>query len=385
MARESPTDEALALTEALVRVPSVTPGDPGCRAILEERFKAMGFEVRGSGDGLAFHARLGTGRPQVCFAGHTDVVPPGPIEDWRSDPFAPEVRDGRLFGRGVADMKGALAAMVCACERHLAGPKGAMPGSIVFLVAGDEEQDGAQGTARMVNDLAERDGLPDFCIVGEPSSTEQLGDTIKSGRRGSVTGRLTVHGTQGHVAFPERAVNPIQGALKALDALAGMRLDDGDADFPPSTLQMSNIHAGTGATNVIPGRLEVVFNVRFSPRSTPESIDAQVRDVLATHLGPGGLRHDLVWQVSALPFLTDEGPLTAILKDAVQEVMGREAVLSTAGGTSDARFFAARGVPVAELGLVNTSIHKVDESSPAADIGLLSRMYEIALGRLLAP
>lgn len=379
---DTPDDAPLRLTEALVRVPSVTPEDRGCQAVLSDRLKAAGFAVEDGGAGTvaAFYARAGTRRPVVCFAGHTDVVPAGPRADWTSDPFIPVVRDGMLFGRGVADMKGALAAMACAAERYLSAhpdPRG----SIAFLVTGDEEQDGAQGTARLVERLAARDELPDFCIVGEPSSTETLGDTIKHGRRGSVTGRLAVHGVQGHVAFPERADNPIHRALSALDALAGLHLDDGDADFPPTTLQMSNIHAGTGATNVIPGHLEVVFNVRFSPRSTPPSIDAQVRGVLDR----GGFRYDLAWQVNALPFLTRAGRLTEVLQAAAEGVTGRRPVLATTGGTSDARFVAARGVPVAELGLVNRSIHKVDEATPAGDIALLSRIYEDALGRLLAP
>jgi len=374
------TDAALRLTEALVRVPSVTPDDHGCQTLVIDRLEAAGFAVEAGDTGPAFYARIGTRRPVVCFAGHTDVVPTGPLTDWTSDPFAPEVRDGMLYGRGVADMKGAVAAMVCATERYLAAHPDP-PGSIAFLITGDEEQDGARGTARLVDRLADRHALPDFCVVGEPSSTEALGDTIKHGRRGSVTGRLTVHGVQGHVAFPERASNPIHSALAALDALAALHLDDGDADFPPTTLQMSNIHAGTGATNVIPGHLEVTFNIRFSPASTPESIDTTVRAVLDR----GGFAYDLVWEVSALPFLTRAGRLTEVLQGAVEGVTGRKPVLSTTGGTSDARFVAARGVPVAELGLVNRSIHKVDESTPAGDIALLSRIYEDALTRLLAP
>jgi succinyl-diaminopimelate desuccinylase len=373
-------DAALRLTEALVRVPSVTPDDQGCQAILTERLEAAGFAVQDTGPGPAFYARIGTRRPVVCLAGHTDVVPAGPTSDWSSDPFTPTLRDGLLVGRGVADMKGALAAMVCAAERYLAANANP-PGSIAFLVTGDEEQDGAQGTARMVDALAARDALPDFCIVGEPSSTEVLGDTIKHGRRGSVTGRLTVHGVQGHVAFPERAENPIHRALAALDALAALRLDEGDADFPPTTLQMSNIHAGTGATNVIPGHLEVVFNIRYSPASTPESIAEVVRAVLDR----GEFPYDLTWEVSARPFLTGAGRLTEVLREAVRGVTGRAPALSTTGGTSDARFIAARGVPVAELGLVNRSIHKVDEATPAEDIARLSRIYEAALIRLLAP
>jgi succinyl-diaminopimelate desuccinylase len=370
----------LDLARDLVRVPSVTPEDGGCQRILTERLAALGFTVHDltSGRIRNFYARFGEARPVVCLAGHTDVVAPGPPEDWSCGPFEGAVRDGSLFGRGAADMKGALAAMVCAVEAVL--KEGTPAGSIAFLVTGDEEGDAAEGTARMVAWLEERGELPDFCIVGEPSSTERLGDTIKQGRRGSVTGQLTVHGVQGHVAFPERAENPIHTALTALDALAAHHFDEGDAHFQPTTLQMSNIHAGTGATNVIPGHLSVVFNLRFSPRSTPDSIDAQVREVLDAH----GLRYDLKWHVSGHPFLTETGPLTGVLQEAVREVTGRTPDLSTTGGTSDARFIAPKGVPVAELGLVNTTIHKVDERVEVADLGALARIYAAALRRLLA-
>jgi len=380
---ESDSQAVVELARELVRVPSVTPEDGGCQRILTERLKALGFTVHDLTRGRVrnFYARRGTARPVVCLAGHTDVVAPGPQDDWTSPPFDAQVRDGSLFGRGAADMKGALAAMVCAVERHIEATGGGGSGSIAFLVTGDEEGDAAEGTARMVEWLEERDELPDFCIVGEPSSTEVLGDTIKHGRRGSVTGNLTVYGVQGHVAFPERAENPIHGALAALDALAAHHFDDGDADFQPTTLQMSNIHAGTGATNVIPGRMSVCFNLRFSPRSTPESIDAQVRKVLDGH----GLRYELTWQVSGHPFLTGPGPLTDVLAGAVREVTGRTPGLSTTGGTSDARFIAPKGVPVAELGLVNATIHKVDERVDVADLAALSRIYAAALRRLLAP
>jgi succinyl-diaminopimelate desuccinylase len=370
----------LELARALVRVPSVTPEDAGCQRILAERLKALGFTLHdlSSGPVRNLYARLGDARPVVCLAGHTDVVAPGPRDDWTDDPFAATVRDGRLYGRGAADMKGALAAMVCAVEGLLA--EGTRPaGSIAFLVTGDEEGDAAEGTAHMVGWLEARDELPDFCIVGEPSSTEVLGDTLKHGRRGSVTGTLTVHGVQGHVAFPERADNPIHRALGALDALAGHHFDDGDADFQPTTLQMSNIHAGTGATNVTPGHLAVVFNLRFSPRSTPASIDARVREVL----DGAGLRYDLEWQVAGHPFLTGAGPLTEALGAAVHEVTGRRTALSTTGGTSDARFIAPKGVAVAELGLVNRTIHQVDECVPVADLEALARIYGAALRRLL--
>jgi succinyl-diaminopimelate desuccinylase len=379
-ARDTEVEAALELARELVRAPSVTPEDAGCQRILTDRLQALGFAVHdlSSGPVRNFYARFGAARPIVCLAGHTDVVAPGPEADWTAPPFDPVLRDGRLYGRGAADMKGALAAMVCAVEGYLAEAPHT-PGSIAFLVTGDEEGDAAEGTARMVEWLKARDELPDFCIVGEPSSTEALGDTVKHGRRGSVTGDLVVHGVQGHVAFPERADNPIHNALAALDALAAHHFDDGDDHFQPTTLQMSNLHAGTGATNVIPGHLSVCFNLRFSPRSTPASIDRQVREILDRD----GLRYDLTWHVSGHPFLTAEGPLTEALRAAVHEVTGRTPALSTTGGTSDARFIAPEGVAVAELGLVNRSIHMVDEWAAVDDLGALARVYRAALKRLL--
>lgn len=376
----TPPSDPSDLARELIAAPSVTPEDAGCQNILTGRLKALDFAIHDlSEQGVAnFYARRGTTGPLVCFAGHTDVVAPGPTEDWRFDPFSPTVADGVLYGRGAADMKGALAAMVCAVERYLSTHPEA-PGSISFLITGDEEGDAAHGTRHMVAWLKERSKLPDFCIVGEPSSTEVLGDTIKNGRRGSVSGTLTVHGTQGHVAFPERAENPIHLAMSALDHLAEQHFDDGDEHFQPTRLQMTGIHAGVGATNVIPGHLTVQFNLRFSPASTPQSIDRQVREILDRH----GLRYDLEWLLSGHPFLTEEGPLTEAMKAAVFEVTGHHPLLSTTGGTSDARFIAPVGVPVAELGLVNKTIHKVDECVLVADLEALTRIYETVLAKLL--
>ncbi|MFQ5509286.1 MAG: succinyl-diaminopimelate desuccinylase [Leptospirillia bacterium] len=371
--------DPVALTAALVRAPSVTPEDHGCQALLTGPLQALGFTVHDlSEQGIPnFYARLGDTAPVVCFAGHTDVVAPGPEDDWKHPPFAAEQSDGHLYGRGTADMKGALAAMLCAVEQTLAS--GPLSGSVAFLVTGDEEGDAAHGTRHMVEWLEARGELPDYCIVGEPSSTEVLGDTIKNGRRGSVSGTLTIHGVQGHVAFPERADNPIHRAMPVLAALASRHFDDGDDHFQPTRLQITNIASGVGASNVTPGNLTAMFNLRFSPASTPESIDAQVRRLLDDH----GISYDLEWIVSGHPFLTESGPLTDAMREATHAVTGRTPELSTTGGTSDARFIAPKGVAVAELGLVNKTIHKVDESVPVADIQALAAIYKGVLERLL--
>lgn len=374
-----PRSAPVRLAAELIRAPSVTPADHGCQAILIRRLTALGFEIHDLTFGAVrnFHARRGNGAPHVCFAGHTDVVPTGPEADWRVPPFAAEVVDGVLIGRGAADMKGALAAMVVAVERHLGTPR--PNGSISFLITGDEEGDALDGTVRMVPWLKARGELPDFCIVGEPSSAERVGDTIKNGRRGSVNGHLTIHGVQGHAAFPDLADNPIHRAAPALDALARLKFDDGDGHFSATRLQFTNVRAGEGASNVIPGHLGCQFNLRFSPASTPESIDRRVRAVLDGH----GLRYDLAWQLSGMPFLTAPGPLTAAMADAVRAATGITPALSTGGGTSDARFIAPEGVAVAELGLVNRTIHKVDEGVPVADIDRLTDIYENLLTALL--
>ncbi|MDH5526827.1 MAG: succinyl-diaminopimelate desuccinylase [Nitrospirota bacterium] len=369
----------LDLARELIAAPSVTPEDAGCQRILTERLARLGFEVHDlTEQGIAnFYARRGTEGPVVCFAGHTDVVAPGPAADWAHPPFSATVEGGVLYGRGAADMKGAIAAALCAVERRLAENPDPQ-GSIAFLITGDEEGDAAHGTRHMIEWLAQRDELPDFCIVGEPSSTEALGDTIKNGRRGSVTGTLTVHGVQGHVAFPERAENPIHTSMPAFADLAAHRFDNGNEFFQPTRLQMTDIRAGVGASNVIPGHLSLQFNLRFSPESTPESIDRQVREILDRH----GLKYDLDWLLSGMPFLTDPGPLTEAMQAAIREVTGREGKLSTTGGTSDARFIAPHGVAVAELGLVNTTIHKVNECTAVDDLERLSQIYQGVLARL---
>ena len=375
----TPTDP-VALTADLVRVPSITPEDQGCQDLLTERLKALGFTVHDLTYGKVrnFYARLGSAAPLICLAGHTDVVPTGPADLWTSDPFTPEIRDGHLYGRGTADMKSALAAMVCATERYLSEVP-APSGSIAFLITGDEEGDAIDGTRRMMGWLEQHGELPDFCLVGEPSSIKALGDTIKNGRRGSINGELTIHGAQGHVAYPERAANPIHLAAPALADLAAHEFDGGDGNFPPTRLQMTGVQTGVWASNVIPGALELRFNLRFSPQSTPESIDTEVREVLARH----GLNFDLEWHLSGLPFLTPGGALTSALGEAVRAVTGRTPELSTVGGTSDARFIAPHGVAVAELGLINATIHKVDECASVADIHALTDIYQDILKRLL--
>lgn len=372
----------VALTCDLVCVPSVTPEDLGCQSILTERLSALGFEVHDLTFGQVrnFYARRGDSGPHLCFAGHTDVVPPGPEADWSTNPFAAEIVDDTLIGRGVADMKGALAAMVVAVERYLAKtPEPA--GSISFLITGDEEGDAVDGTVRMVQWLKQRGELPDFCLIGEPSSSHTLGDTIKNGRRGSINAALTIHGIQGHVAFPDVAENPIHRAAPALDELARLNLDEGDEHFPPTRLQFTNISSGEGASNVIPGALHCTLNLRFSPQSSPESIDAAVRAVLDSHT----LRYDLDWKLSGMPVITAPGPLTDAMISAVQSVTGTTPELSTGGGTSDARFIAPAGVAVAELGLKNATIHKVDEGAATADIDALADIYEQVLVNLLNP
>ena len=373
--------ETLALAQSLIALASVTPADAGCQALLAERLERLGFRCEhlrfGEVDNL--WARRGTGGPLLVFAGHTDVVPPGPREAWRCDPFAPEIHDGALYGRGAADMKGSLAAMITACEHFLAG-KPEPRGSIGFLITSDEEGPAVDGTRRVVEHLQARGEHIDWCIVGEPSSTEQVGDVIKNGRRGSLSATLTVLGTQGHVAYPQFADNPVHRAAPALAELCATEWDGGNRHFPPTTFQISNIHAGTGANNVIPGELQVLFNFRYSTETDAEQLQQRVTEVLARH----GLRYRIEWAHSGAPFLTEPGPLTEAVSAAVREVADMEPALSTAGGTSDGRFIAPTGAQVVELGPVNATIHKVDEHVRVADLDRLSRIYERTLVHLLS-
>jgi succinyl-diaminopimelate desuccinylase len=370
----------LALTRALIERRSLTPDDAGCQALIASRLAPLGFQAETlSSNGVTnLWLRRGTGRPLVCFAGHTDVVPTGPLAEWRSEPFVPTERDGWLYGRGAADMKGSLAAFVTAIEAFVSAHPRA-DGSIAMLVTSDEEGPSIDGTAKVVERLAAAGETIDYCIVGEPTSGDRLGDTIKNGRRGTLSGTLTVKGVQGHVAYPQLAKNPIHLAAPALAELAATRWDEGDAYFPPTTWQCSNIHAGTGATNVIPGTLEVMFNFRFCPVSTRESLAQRFEAVLARH----GLDYDLAWTGSGKPFLTARGELVAVVSDAVREVVGIVPELSCTGGTSDGRFIADICREVVELGPVNASIHKLNECVKIADLASLSAIYQGILERLL--
>jgi succinyl-diaminopimelate desuccinylase len=365
--------DTLELARQLIRRRSVTPEDAGCQTLLAERLGPLGFhcETLRFGDVTNLWARLGEGGPLLAFAGHTDVVPTGPETRWRHPPFDAVVEDGRLYGRGAADMKGSLAAFVTACERYLAA--GHRPaGSLALLITSDEEGDAIDGTRRVVETLQERGERIDYCIVGEPSSSERVGDTVKIGRRGSLNGRLTVHGVQGHVAYPQHARNPVFELAPALAELAATRWDEGNDSFPPTSFQVSNIHAGTGATNVIPGSVDVLLNFRFSTETTAADLQRRVEAILERH----GLSFALDWSLSGEPFLTESGALVAATRRAIGEETGLETTLSTAGGTSDGRFIAPTGTQVVELGPVNATIHQVDEHVSVGDLDTLSRLYE---------
>ncbi len=374
-------DDTLSLARTLIRKPSVTPDDAGCQEVLGERLAALGFSVESLPFGRVSNlwARLGGDAPLVVFAGHTDVVPTGPLESWAFDPFAATIEDGMLYGRGAVDMKSSLAAFVTGIERFLS-ESGGFRGSIGVLITSDEEGPAVDGTVRVVETLAGRGEHIDYCIVGEPSSGDTLGDTIKNGRRGSLSGSLIVHGVQGHVAYPDTADNPVHRFGPALHELADTTWDEGNDHFPPTTFQISSIHAGTGdANNVIPGELSVEFNLRFGTASTPESLKARVESVLRRH----ALRYDLQWRLSGEPFLTAEGRLIDAVKQAVDEILGITPALSTAGGTSDGRFIAPVGAQVVELGPVNATIHKINECIEIGDPDRLSRVYWRILNDLL--
>ena len=371
----------LALAEDLIRRPSVSPEDHGCLDVIAARLAPLGFETErlqfGPVDNL--WARRGRTGPVLCFAGHTDVVPTGPREEWQSDPFEPVIRDGVLYGRGSADMKTSLAAMVTATERFVARHP-AHRGSLAFLLTSDEEGPSVDGTRRVMTVLEARNEKIDWCVVGEPTSDRVLGDTIKIGRRGSLSGRLTVHGVQGHIAYPHLADNPVHAFAPALAELTARRWDEGNEFFQPTTFQVSNIAAGTGAPNVIPGELKVRFNLRFSTEQTVESLQRTVLGILDRHR----LNYTLEWFVSGLPFLTRPGDLTEAVAGAVEDLTGRRPAFSTSGGTSDGRFIAPTGAQVVELGVVNATIHKVNECVRVADVELLGPMYERVMERLLA-
>ena len=373
-------EKTLALCCELIRRPSVTPADAGCQALMMARLEALGFNCTPLrfGDVDNFWAERGESGPILVFAGHTDVVPTGPLEQWHSPPFEPTLVDGALYGRGAADMKGSLAAMLVACEEFLAANPG-HPGRIGFLITSDEEGEAVDGTVRVVQHLQEQGKAIDWCLVGEPSSSAALGDVIKNGRRGSLGAVLTVHGIQGHIAYPHLADNPIHRALPALQALTAEVWDQGNEFFPPTSLQISNINGGTGATNVIPGTLAVQFNFRFSTEVTAESLRQRTEAILDAH----GLDYDLRWALSGQPFLTPRGALVEATVASIQATTGLSPELSTAGGTSDGRFIAPTGAQVVELGPINASIHKLDEVVLAADLPRLAAIYRGIIERLL--
>jgi len=370
----------LELARDLISRASVTPNDGGCQDVLAQRLARLGFAIERMrfGDVDNLWARRGNARPLVCFAGHTDVVPTGPLSQWHSDPFVPTVRDGVLYGRGAADMKSSIAAFVTAIEGFLAEHPG-HPGSIALLITSDEEGIARDGTVKVVDALRARGEKMDYCIVGEPSSVTLLGDTMKNGRRGSLSGDLLVRGIQGHIAYPHLSRNPIHQFAPALAELSAAKWDDGNEYFPPTTWQVSNISAGTGATNVIPGELRVCFNFRFSTASTMESLKARTHEMLDRR----GLDYTLTWSLSGRPFVTPKGRLVESLARAVKAVTGRTPELSTSGGTSDGRFIADICREVVELGPLNASIHKLDEHIVLADLEALSDIYRLALANIL--
>lgn len=378
----------LRLTEALLARASVTPLDEGCQSLIADRLRPLGFACETLESGPTdfrvtnLWARLGSGlKPTLIWAGHTDVVPTGPLSAWSSDPFVPSHRDGKLFGRGASDMKTSLAAMVVACEEFLAAtPEPAI--DIAFLLTSDEEGPANDGTVIVCNELLRRGERLDWCIVGEPTSVEHSGDMIKNGRRGTMSGQLTVKGVQGHIAYPHLAKNPIHMVAPALAELAGTVWDQGNAFFPPTSWQVSNIHGGTGASNVIPGSVVIDFNFRFCTESTPEGLQRRVTDILCRHGLQPEADFELAWTVGGLPFLTTPGTLVDAVRAAIRDETGIETELSTAGGTSDGRFIAQVCPQVIELGPPNATIHKVDEHVAVADIEPLKNIYRRTLERL---
>jgi succinyl-diaminopimelate desuccinylase len=373
--------DTLALTQDLIARASVTPADLGCQQLMIDRLRAVGFTIEKMDFGSVenFWATHGTDAPVLCFAGHTDVVPTGPLEEWQSEPFKPTIRDGRLYGRGAADMKSGLAAMVTAAEAFVREhPR--HRGTIAFLITSDEEGPSVDGTKRVVELLKQRGQRIDWCVVGEPSSEKQVGDTIKIGRRGSYSGRLTVHGVQGHVAYPQLALNPVHSLAPALAELTTQVWDQGNEHFQPTTFQISNLNAGTGAPNVIPGELKARFNLRYNTEQTQEKLRQRVEGILDKH----GVRYTLEWYVSGEPFYTPAGALSDGICAAIEAVTGKRPQLSTGGGTSDGRFIATMGAQVVELGVTNATIHKVNESVGVAEIHALHHIYVESLRRLLA-
>lgn len=372
----------LLLTQALIALRSPTPDDGGCQTLLQARLAPLGFQFDWlMSNGVSnLWARRGTTAPLICFAGHTDVVPTGPVDAWHSDPFVPTIREGNLFGRGAADMKASLAAFITAIEAFLQQYPN-HPGSIALLITSDEEGVATDGTVKVVEWLAEQGVEIDGCVVGEPTCVAQLGDTIKNGRRGSLSGRLTVKGIQGHIAYPHLVRNPIHQVAPAIAELAQIEWDQGNAHFPPTSWQISNIHAGTGATNVVPGNVVIDFNFRHATVSTQQDLQSRVHAVLDKH----GLEYVLDWLPPGAPYLTPAGSLVDAITNAIQQVTGVTPMLSTTGGTSDGRFIARIAKQVVEFGPINASIHKIDEHVSVNDLQPLSHIYQLTLQEFLKP
>ena len=373
--------DTLELASKLIELPSITPSDEGCQRLIAKRLYQYDFNI----ERMQFEdvdniwLRRGTEGPVFCFAGHTDVVPPGPLNEWDSDPFKAVVRDGMLYGRGAADMKSSIAAMITATERFvLKYPN--HRGTIAFLITSDEEGPAINGTVKVIEALQQREEYIDWCLVGEPSSSESVGDVVKNGRRGSLGGKLIIHGTQGHVAYPQLASNPIHAASTCLSELVNTQWDSGNQFFPPTSFQISNINAGTGATNVIPGEMEILFNLRYSTEATESSLRLKIESILERHR----VDHDIIWTLSGEPFLTESGELVDATTAAIHAVTEQATELSTAGGTSDGRFIAPTGTEVIELGPVNATIHKVNECTNVEELDTLSEIYERILIKLLA-
>jgi len=372
--------ETLELAKELISRTSVTPEDAGCQLLIAERLESIGFSAQ--------HLRIddvdnlwithGSGSPVFTFVGHTDVVPPGPLDDWQSDPFTPEIRDGYLYGRGAADMKGSIAAMVIAMEQFV-NNNPEHTGTVALLITSDEEGIALNGTRKMVDYLNEKNIRIDWCLVGEPSAKKTVGDVIKNGRRGSLAGELKVYGVQGHVAYPELASNPIHLVSPALAQLCATSWDNGNEFYPPTSFQISNINAGTGADNVIPGQLDILFNFRYSTEVTHEQLKQQTEQILDEY----NLKYDLDWRLSGEPFLTPDGKLLNIVRDSIKEVTGIDAAVSTGGGTSDGRFIAPTGAEVIELGPANATIHKIDECVKVDELSKLSNIYESIIKKLI--
>jgi succinyl-diaminopimelate desuccinylase len=375
-----PEAPALELAKALIARKSITPEDGGCQELLAARLAGSGFRCEPLRHGAVTNlwARRGAARPLVCFAGHTDVVPPGPLAEWRSEPFAPTVRDGKLYGRGAADMKSSIAAFVVAVEMFLS-ERPEHSGSISLLLTSDEEGPSVDGTVRVVQLLRERGEAIDYCVVGEPTSVSGLGDMVKNGRRGSLSGRLTVRGVQGHIAYPQTARNPVHELAPALAELTAMQWDSGSEHFAPTAWQVSNVHAGTGATNVIPGTLELDFNFRFSTASSADSLKERLEAVLKKHR----LDYSVAWTLGGKPFITPRGKLLDVVSMAIERHTGRRPEVSTTGGTSDARFIAELCPQVIEFGPVNASIHKLNEHIELSAFDTLPRIYLDTLRALL--